>query len=111
LERHDIAQWRIRFHVEQGGVGARAVGKGRVCRLVFDALLADIDDPAVADALQIFFSRHEHGTESLDRLSERRRAGANDNEFPAGSKWKSTLSRAGGAVMAKPTESRAGAHG
>ena len=60
LERHDVAESRIRLQVEQRGISASAAGKGRMRRLVLDALLADVDDAAVADALQILLSGHQH---------------------------------------------------
>jgi hypothetical protein len=36
--------------------------------LILDALLADIDDATVADALQIFLSDHEHEREPFTRI-------------------------------------------
>jgi hypothetical protein len=67
LKRHDVAQRRIRLHVEQRGVGARAIGEGGVRGLILHPLLADIDDAAVTDTLQIFLSGHEHEREPSSR--------------------------------------------
>src|SRR6187200_3266820 len=51
-ECHDVAQSGIGLHVEQRGVGTRAAGEGWMGGLIADALLADVDDAAIADALE-----------------------------------------------------------
>ena len=51
------------------GIGSRAVGKCWMRGLILDALLADIDDATVADALQIFLSGHEHERELFTKIS------------------------------------------
>src|SRR5215475_1917056 len=71
LECHQVANRRIRFHVEQRGVGSCPVGKGWMRGLILDALLAHVDDATVADALQIFLSGHEHGREPFTGISRK----------------------------------------
>src|SRR5205814_10466053 len=60
FERHDVAKRGIRLQVEQCRIGACSTGEGRMRRLVLDALLPDVNDAAVADALQIFLAGHKH---------------------------------------------------
>jgi hypothetical protein len=56
--------------------------------LILDALLADIDDATVADALQIFFSGHEHEREPLYQdFPEDFRLDVDDSDSLGCSKW------------------------
>ena len=89
LERHDVAESGIGLHVEQRGIGARAAGEGWMRGLIVDALLADIDDAAVADALQIFLAGHQHGGTSPRRPFASRRV----------AKRPSPATRGGGAAI------------
>ena len=52
FECHDVAESGIGLHIEQRGIGARAAREGRMFGLILDVLLADVNDAAVADALQ-----------------------------------------------------------
>ena len=61
LESHDVAESGIGLHIEQRGIGACTAGEGRMRRLIRNTLLAEIDDPAITDALQIFLAGHQHG--------------------------------------------------
>jgi len=56
--------------------------------LILDALLADIDDATVADALQIFLSGHEHEREIVYQdFPEDFRLGVDDSDSLDCSKW------------------------
>src|SRR5207253_1177842 len=60
LECEHVALRRIGLRVVERRDGLRALAKRRMCRHVIDALGADIDDAAVAHALELALSGDQH---------------------------------------------------
>jgi len=61
LECHHIAVLGRALAVVDHGEGVRRVAERRMGRDVLDQFAADIDAPAVADALEIVLAGHQHG--------------------------------------------------
>jgi hypothetical protein len=67
LECHDVAVLGRALAVVDHGEGVRRVAERRMGRDVLDQFAADIDAPAVADALEIVLAGHQHGAVLITR--------------------------------------------
>src|SRR5262249_42721756 len=59
-ERQCLGVGRIRLHVVDRGYAVRRVLERRVLRHIVDALVADIDDAAVVEALEVLLAGSQH---------------------------------------------------
>ena len=76
LECHDVAVLGRALAVVDHGEGVRRVAERRMGRDVLDQFAADIDAPAVADALEIVLAGHQHGAGLLTPRCLVRQVGA-----------------------------------
>ena len=75
VECHDVAVLGRALAVVDHGEGVRGVAERRMGRDVLDQFAADIDAPAVADALEIVLAGHQHGAGLLTPRCLVRQAG------------------------------------